>query len=116
MAQKNPDNFAAPEVIEKTRQRKKPRPIKIPQYHVVLHDDDDHTYDYVIELLTQTFRHSIQTAFEMACEVDARGRVIVDTTSKERAELKRSQIHAYGPDWRIPHCIGPMSASIEPAE
>ena len=35
----------------------------------------------------------------MACEVDTTGRVIVDTTTKERAELKRDQIHAYGPDW-----------------
>jgi ATP-dependent Clp protease adaptor protein ClpS len=43
------------------------------------------------------------------------GRVIVDTTTKERAELKRDQIHSFGPDWRVPHCRGSMSAVIEPA-
>jgi len=41
---------------------------------------------------------------------------VVETTTKERAELKRDQIHAYGPDWRIPHCVGSMSADVEPAE
>jgi len=88
----------------------------IPQYHVVLLDDDDHTYDYVIEMLMALFGHSQETAYRMACEVDSKGRVIVDTTYKERAEMKRDQIHSYGADWRIPHCKGSMSATIEPAE
>jgi ATP-dependent Clp protease adaptor protein ClpS len=41
--------------------------------------------------------------------------VIVLTTTKEHAELKRDQIHAFGPDKRIPRCAGAMSAVIEPA-
>lgn len=112
----NPQVPAAPDVKKKPRKKSEKKPIHIPKYHVVLLDDDDHTYDYVIEMLMQIFRHSRTRAFEMACEVDARGRVIVDTTTKERAELKRDQIHGYGPDWRIPHCRGSMSALIEPAE
>lgn len=105
-----------PDVKKKPKKRKRKKPVHIPKYHVVLLDDDDHTYDYVIEMLMQIFGHSRATAFRMACEVDARGRVIVETTTKERAELKRDQIHAYGPDWRIPYCQGSMSAIIEPAE
>lgn len=110
------DTVAPPDVKKKSRKKVRKKPIKIPQYHVILLDDNDHTYDYVIEMLMQLFGHSASTAFDMACEVDARGRVIVDTTTKERAELKRDQIHAYGPDWRIPHCKGSMSAKIEPAD
>jgi len=91
-------------------------PELIPQYNVVLLDDNDHTYDYVVEMLMKLFGHSQAKAFRMACMVDFTGRVIVDTTSMERAELKRDQIHAYGADWRIPHCQGSMSAVIEPAE
>lgn len=87
----------------------------IPRYNVVLLDDDLHTYDYVIEMLMDLFGHSMRTAYEMACEVDTRGRVVVETTHKERAELKRDQIMSYGADWRIPHCKGSMSATIEPA-
>jgi ATP-dependent Clp protease adaptor protein ClpS len=48
--------------------------------------------------------------------VDTRGRAIVLTTTLEHAELKRDQIHAYGPDPRIPRCKGSMTAEIEPAE
>lgn len=88
----------------------------IPRFNVVLHDDDDHSYEYVIEMLMKIFGHSREKAFKCAQEVDSSGRVIVDTTHKERAELKRDQIHAYGADWRIDRCQGSMSASIEPVE
>lgn len=89
---------------------------KIPQYNVVLLDDNDHSYDYVVEMLMKLFGHNFTTAYQMACEVDSSGRVIVFTTSKERAEFKRDQIHAFGADWRIPRCAGSMSAIVEPAE
>ncbi len=92
------------------------RPRPAPLWHVILLDDDDHTYDYVIEMLGKLFGHGLETAYKMACEVDQAGRVIVDTTSLERAELKRDQIHAYGRDWRIERSAGSMSATIEPAQ
>jgi ATP-dependent Clp protease adaptor protein ClpS len=88
----------------------------IPQYHVVLLDDNEHTYDYVIEMLMKLFNHSQETAFRMAYEVDSRKRVIVNTTYKERAEMKKQQIESYGADWRMPDCKGSMSAAIEKAE
>lgn len=88
----------------------------LPRWHVVLLNDDDHTYDYVIEMLMALFGHPLETALAMACEVDREQRVIVDTTSRERAELKQEQIHAFGKDWRIPRCRGSMSSVIEPAE
>jgi len=87
----------------------------IPQFHVVLLDDNDHSYEYVIEMLMDLFGHDERKAYDMACEVDAKGRVIVETTYKERAEMKRNQIQSYGADWRIPQCKGSMSAIIEPA-
>lgn len=87
-----------------------------PPYHVVLLDDQDHTYDYVIEMLVKLFRHDGPKAYQMAVEVDTAGRVIVFTGSLEQAELKRDQIHGYGKDWRIPRCAGSMSAVVEPAE
>jgi len=91
------------------------RPKKQPAYHVILLDDDDHTYEYVIGMLRKLFGHASERAYQLACEVDSRGRVIVDTTSLERAELKRDQIAGFGRDWRIPRCEGSMTAIIEPA-
>ena len=87
-----------------------------PPYHVVLWDDQDHTYDYVIEMLGRIFGHDTATAFRMAQEVDTVGRCNVFTGTLEQAEFKRDKIHGYGADPKIPRCKGSMSASIEPAE
>ena len=87
-----------------------------PQYSVVLLDDNDHTYDYVIEMLMKIFGHGRTRAFEMACTVDLMGRVVVFTSTKKAAEEKQNQILAYGPDWRLSRSNGSMNAIIEPAE
>lgn len=86
-----------------------------PLWHVILLNDDDHTYEYVVEMLGKIFGHSVDQALLMAFEVDTAGKVIVDTTSKERAELKQEQVHAYGADPRIPTSKGSMTAEIEPS-
>ena len=64
---------------EKTRRQ--------PPYNVVLLDDDDHSYPYVIQMLGELFAHPAERAYKMAKEVDDTGRVIVLTTHKEKAEL-----------------------------
>jgi ATP-dependent Clp protease adaptor protein ClpS len=92
------------------------RPQNIPPYHVVLLDDDDHTYEYVIQMLRRLFGCTEEAGYQLACAVDTTGRVIVDTTTKERAEFKRDQIHAFGRDWRLARSAGSMTAIIEPAE
>lgn len=99
----------------KLKPERKERPKQQPAYHVILLDDDDHTYEYVIGMLRKLFRHPTEKAYQLACEVDTTGRVIVDTTTLERAELKRDQIQSFGRDWRIARCEGSMSAAIEPA-
>jgi len=87
-----------------------------PPYHVVLLNDDDHTYAYVIGMLRKLFGYAPEKSFCLASEVDSAGRTIVDTTTLERAELKRDQIHSFGRDWRIDRCQGSMTAVLEPAE
>src|SRR5207244_13303348 len=86
-----------------------------PPYHVILLNDDDHSYEYVIGMLQKLFGYPPEKGFQMAHEVDTTGRVIVMTTALELAELKRDQIHAFGPDPLIERCKGSMSAMIEPA-
>lgn len=105
-------NLPSPEVVERTDTDT----WNPDQFHVILIDDDDHTYEYVIEMLAEVFGHSLETAYRMACEVDAKGFVVVDTTHRDRAELKKDQIHGYGKDWRIDKCVGSMSAIVESAE
>ena len=110
------ETIAPPKEKKKKTPKQETKTLHVPQYHVILLDDDDHTYEYVIEMLMKLFGHNKAKAFLMACEVDMAGRVIVTTTHKERAEFKRDQIHAYGRDWRVPSCAGSMSARIDPAE
>jgi ATP-dependent Clp protease adaptor protein ClpS len=92
-----------------------PKPKNLPQFNVILLDDDDHTYAYVIEMLGKIFAYPAARGYQLAKEVDTAGRVIVLTTHKELAELKRDQIHAYGCDARLSRSAGSMSATIEPA-
>lgn len=84
-----------------------------PRYNLILLDDDEHTYEYVIELLAALFGHPTEKAYQLALEVDASGRAIVYSGPLEVAEFKQEQVHAYGADWRIPKCVGSMSAVIE---
>ena len=86
-----------------------------PLYHVILLNDDDHTYDYVIEMLAKIFGFSESKALSHAVEVDTNGTTILLTCELEKAEHKRDLIHSYGPDWRLPRSLGSMAAIVEPA-
>jgi ATP-dependent Clp protease adaptor protein ClpS len=86
-----------------------------PMYHVILLNDEDHTYDYVVEMLTKIFGFSETRAFSHAVEVDTKGTTILITCELEKAERKRDMIHTYGPDWRLARSLGSMAAVVEPA-
>ncbi len=103
-------------VAQKAKPAKKQKPALLPPYHVVLLNDDDHTYDYVIEMVKVIFAYPDEKGYQLAKAVDRDGRVILLTTHRELAELKRDQIHAYGVDARVATCKGSMSSVIEPAE
>jgi ATP-dependent Clp protease adaptor protein ClpS len=87
----------------------------VPLYHVVLLDDDEHTYDYVVEMLQKLFCFTAAEAFQHAVEVDITGRTVVITCELPAAEFARDQIHAFGADPRMPKSQGSMSAILEPA-
>jgi len=115
---KNEDDQSVAVAEPKTSPKpaRRPQPRLMPPFNVVLLDDDDHSYDYVIEMLGVVFTYQVETAYQMAKEVDKSGRVIVLTTHKEHAELKRDQILAYGADPRLSRSKGSMGAIIEPAQ
>ena len=96
------------EVIEEER--------LVPLYRVVLLDDNDHTYDYVIEMLQTIFIFTLEQAYRHAEEVDRAGRTVLITCELPEAEFARDQIQAYGADWRLERSKGSMSAIVEPAQ
>lgn len=104
----------ATETVPRQKEREKQKPKRQPRYHVILWDDDDHSYEYVMLMMQDLFGHELEKGFKIAQKVDSDGRCIVLTTTLEHAELKRDQIHGYGRDVLIERCQGSMSASIEP--
>ena len=98
----------------KRKRKDKQQRKRQPRYHVVLWDSEDHSYEYVIRMMQELFRHDEVRSFVIAKAVDTSGRAVCMTTTKEHAELKRDQIHAYGRDRGIPRCKGSMHATIEP--
>ena len=101
--------------ITTPREKKEHKTRGLPPYNVVLLDDDDHSFEYVIVMLKALFGHPPERGYKMAMEVHTTGRVVVATANLEKAELKREEIQAFGPDPLIPRCKGSMSATVEPA-
>ncbi len=112
MSENGSTSVAEPVVHRETRRKNNTK--RQPRYHVVLWDDDDHSYEYVIMMMRKVFGHSIEQGFKVAEEVDGNGKAICLTTTREHAELKRDQIHSFGKDHLIGRSAGSMSATIEP--
>ena len=74
---------AAPQTAEPAR-----KPKRQPRYHVLLWNDEDHTYEYVIVMLHELFGHPPEKGFQIAQEVDLRGKAIVLTPVARGAEVK----------------------------
>ena len=106
-----PDTGARPDIATGTSTGDELTPL----FHVVLLNDEDHTYEYVVEMLATIFCVSPEAAFQHAVEVDTTGRTIVMTCERAQAEFGRDQIHGYGADPRMPRSKGSMSAVVEPA-
>jgi ATP-dependent Clp protease adaptor protein ClpS len=101
--------------IAQPREKKEQKTKGLPPYNVILLDDDAHSFGYVIYMLKTLFGHPLERGYRMALEVHSTGRAIVATMNLEHAELKREQIHGFGPDPLVPRCKGSMRAIIEPA-
>jgi ATP-dependent Clp protease adaptor protein ClpS len=85
-----------------------------PPYNVIVLNDEEHTFEYVIEMLSKLFGHGRSTGEAIAWTIHTRGKAIVYTTHKEKAELKREQVLSYGPDPRMELSRGPLGCYIEP--
>lgn len=85
-------------------------------FHLVLLDDDSHTYQYVIAMLAAIFGYPPEKGFAIACVVDSQGQAILMTGARDEVELKQQLVHSFGPDPLMKHCAGSMTAIIEPVD
>jgi ATP-dependent Clp protease adaptor protein ClpS len=107
---------AAPTMVAEPKKKADRKKREVPKYNVILWDSDAHSYEYVERMLRELFGHTKEECHKMAETVDSQGKVVVLTTTKEHAELKRDQILAYGKDVLIKNCAGSMHSTIEALE
>lgn len=107
-----------PEVVVRPKAARpdpKSKPKRQPQYAVILHNDDVHTFQYVIDLLMKLFAYSLEKAFQLTSQVHTQGKSIVWTGTLELAELKRDQVRGFGPDlYAMQKVEFPLGVTIEP--
>lgn len=78
----------------------------LPPYAVILHNDDTHSMEYVVDALVKSVPElSEDSAREIMLEAHNNGRAVVVVCPLERAELYRDRIESFG-----------LTATIEKAE
>ena len=100
------------------RRRQQPadaRPKPQPPYAVVLFNDDEHSFEYVVETLMKVFGYPQEKSFTLTLQVHCDGKGIVWSGSREVAELKRDQIRSVGPDFFAAKKVDfPLGVTVEP--
>ncbi len=109
--------FEGPPQIGKERKKEpaEAKPKKQPPYAVVLLNDDEHTFQFVVETLGKVFGYPLEKCFTLTEQVHHQGRGIVWSGTLELAELKRDQIRSAGPDFYAAKTIEfPLGVTVEP--
>ena len=116
MSQNDSVTIDAPQAAPaKPRPVQKTKPKRQPPYAVVIENDDDHTFQYVIDGLCKVCGHNWVRSFLLATTIHTAGRAVVWTGSFEVAELKRDQIKGLGPDHFAPKPVNfPLGVVLEP--
>ena len=108
---RGPKEVPEPRIEEETETETQPQTSE--PCNVILFNDEEHTYDYVVEMLTHASRLSRENAFRCAVEVDLTGRTIVHYGTRDECEGVVTRIKAYGPDHRLPQSMNSMNAEIQ---
>jgi ATP-dependent Clp protease adaptor protein ClpS len=95
--------------------RETPETRLFPPYNVILQNDDHHSQEFVVEVLSKVLRCPKERAFQLMIEAHTSGRSVIWSGPKEVAELKAEQvctfheIRNHGPN------LGPLTCYVEPA-
>ncbi len=102
----------------KQQRRKQPgdtKPKTQPPYAVVVLNDDQHSFQYVIDTFMKVFGYPLEKSYSLALQIHTEGRGIVWSGAREVAELKRDQIRSAGPDFYAEKKVDfPLGVTIEP--
>ena len=103
--------------VAEPKVKRKTKPHRNPRYAVVIENDEDHTFSYLVDVLRGVCAHTKEDAERLTDKIDKTGRAAVWTGPLEVAELKRDQIREFGPDtYNKPPVTIPLQVTIEPIE
>ncbi len=69
----------------------------LPKYRVLLHNDDVHSMDFVVQALLRTVqRLTVDEAIKIMLEAHLNGQALVVICPKETAEFYRAGLESYG--------------------
>ena len=111
-----PEVEALPEVKVPPKERpSKDKPKRQPPYAVIVFNDDEHSFQYVVETFSKVFGYPREKSYSLALTIHNAGRGIVWSGTRELAELKRDQIRSCGPDFYATAKVSfPLGVTIEP--
>ena len=82
---------------------------KCPMYKVLVHNDDETTYTFVVATLVAIFKQDTQKASSIAQEAHIKGLALVTVLPLEQAELRVEQAHSVARTKKYP-----LTFSYEP--
>ena len=102
-------------VTTRPKRREQSQTRRLPPYHVILENDDYHSFEFVMEVLQKTFGYNQEKAFQLTNDAHTQGRAVVWTGAKEVAELKLEQLQSFHENRADGRKFGPLGCTIEPA-
>ncbi len=103
------------DVMVATKPKETTKTRRVPPYNVILLNDDDHSMEFVIEVLCKALGYTVERSYQLMMQAHTSGRTIVWTGPKEVAELKADQIRTFHEKRDDGRNFGPLGCEIEPA-
>lgn len=88
-----------------------------PRHIIIVFNDDDHTFEYVITLFMKVLLYPLDKCKDLAIRIHTEGRTIVWSGTKELGELKIQQLRNGGPDfWATKRVDYPIICELQPVD
>ncbi len=86
------------------------------RYCVTIHNDEEHSYPYVIEVLSNELQIDEALAMAIAQRIDQHGSVSIEVLDQNAAEALQLRLRSHGPDHLLHNSGEPLKITLEQGE